>query len=91
MFNGEKDDESAFRRAKSLSAEKAEKNVEDIKQTLVDKRGQEVEIPEFLTVKELSDKFGVPIAQIIGELLKNGVMVNINSQIDFDTAFLIGE
>lgn len=91
MFDGE-DDSGAFKRATTLAAKKKEeKDVGSIKQTLVDRSGQEVEIPDFLTVKEFSDKIGVPLAMIIGELLKNGVMVNINSQIDFDTAYLIGE
>lgn len=71
--------------------EKQEKNVDDIRQTLVDKTGQEVEIGDFLTVKEFSDKIGVSLARIIGELMKNGIIVNINSQIDFDTCFLIAE
>lgn len=71
--------------------EKQEKNIDDIKQTLVDRSGQEVEIGDFLTVKEFSDKIGIPLARIIGELMKNGIMVNINSQIDFDTCFLIAE
>lgn len=71
--------------------EKQEKNIDDIRQTLVDRSGQEVEIGDFLTVKEFSDKIGIPLARIIGELLKNGIIVNINSQIDFDTCFLIAE
>jgi translation initiation factor IF-2 len=42
-------------------------------------------------VKEFSDKIGISLARIIGELMKNGIIVNINSQIDFDTCFLIAE
>jgi len=57
----------------------------------VDRSGQEVEIGDFLTVKEFSDKIGISLARIIGELMKNGIIVNINSQIDFDTCFLIAE
>lgn len=57
----------------------------------MDRSGQEVEIGDFLTVKEFSDKIGIPLARIIGELMKNGIVVNINSQIDFDTCFLIAE
>lgn len=65
--------------------------MDDIRQTLVDRSGQEVEIGDFLTVKEFSDKIGISLARIIGELMKNGIVVNINSQIDFDTCFLIAE
>jgi translation initiation factor IF-2 len=86
-----KEDLDKFRRAKGIVGEKQEKNIDDIKQTLVDRSGQEVEIGDFLTVKEFSDKIGIPLARIIGELMKNGIMVNINSQIDFDTCFLIAE
>ncbi|MBP6921480.1 translation initiation factor IF-2 [Candidatus Gracilibacteria bacterium] len=90
FLSTEKDDDT-FRRQKSIIGEKQEKNVDDIKQTLVDRAGQEVEIGDFLTVKEFSDKIGISLARIIGELMKNGIIVNINSQIDFDTCFLIAE
>ena len=42
-------------------------------------------------MKEFSDKIGISLTRIIGELMKNGIIVNINSQIDFDTCFLIAE
>ncbi len=91
FISREKEDLDTFRRTKSIAGEKQEKNIDDIRQTLVDRSGQEVEIGDFLTVKEFSDKIGIPLARIIGELMKNGIMVNINSQIDFDTCFLIAE
>lgn len=58
---------------------------------LVDRTGQEVAIPEVISVKEFSDKIGVPVAKVIGELMKNGVLVNLNAPIDYDTCYLIGE
>ncbi len=58
---------------------------------MTDKTGQEITIPEVLTVKEFSEKIGVPLVKIITELMKNGMMVTINTKIDFDTCFLIGE
>lgn len=48
-------------------------------------------VPEVLTIKEFSEKIGVPLTKIITELMKNGMMVTINTKIDFDTCFLIGE
>ncbi len=85
-------DSDTFRRQKNMSFEKKEdRNIEDIRQTLVDKAGQEVEIGNFISVKEFSDKVGIPIVKIMGELMKNGIIVNLNSQIDFDTCFLIAE
>ena len=85
-------DTSKFRRSKQMKGQqKREKSIEDITQTLVDRTGQEVSIPEGLSVKEFSDKVGVPLARVIQELMKNGMLVTLNSQIDFDTCFLIGE
>ena len=85
-------DDSVFRRGKKMkSKKKEEKKLEDISQVLTDKTGQEVAIPEMISVKEFSDKIGIPVAKIIGELMKNGVLVTLNASIDFDTSYLIGE
>lgn len=86
---GEMDDGS-FRRGHK-TAKKKEKKLEDIEQVLVDRTGQEVSIGDMISVKEFSDKIGIPVAKIIGELMKNGVLVTLNAPIDFDTCFLIGE
>ncbi|MDD5377515.1 MAG: translation initiation factor IF-2 [Candidatus Gracilibacteria bacterium] len=89
---GYAEDDGGFRRSGKVAAsEKKEKEIEEIKQTLTDKTGQEITIPEVLTVKEFSEKIGVPLVKIITELMKNGMMVTINTKIDFDTCFLIGE
>lgn len=46
-----------FRRGKKLSSKKKEeKSLEDISQVLTDKTGQEVFIPDVISVKEFSDK-----------------------------------
>ncbi len=48
-----------------------------------------VEIPEVITVKEFSEKTGIGAAKVIGELMKNGILANINQQVDFETAHII--
>jgi translation initiation factor IF-2 len=50
-----------------------------------------IEIPEVITVKEFSEKTGLGAARVIGELMKNGILANINQQIDFDTAQIIAD
>ncbi len=50
-----------------------------------------IEIPDLITVKEFAEKTGIKIAKIIGELMKNGILANINQQIDFDTAQIIAD
>lgn len=50
-----------------------------------------VEIPEFITVRELANSLQVSPIDIIKELMNNGIMANINQQLDFDTAAIIAE
>lgn len=50
-----------------------------------------VKIPDSITVKEFSEKTGINVAKVIGELMKNGILVNINQQIDFETAQVISD
>jgi len=50
-----------------------------------------IEIPDFLTVRELATQMSVSPIEVIKELMSNGIMVNINQQIDFDTAAIVAE
>jgi hypothetical protein len=63
-------DDGTFRRGNKISKKK-EKALEDMKQTLVDRTGQEVSVPDMISVKEFSDKIGISAAKVIGELMKN--------------------
>lgn len=65
-------------------AEEVEKKVQQIKI-------KNIEIEEPIIVRELADKIGVPVNTIISKLILLGNMVNMNQEIDFDTAFLICE
>jgi translation initiation factor IF-2 len=48
-----------------------------------------IEIPDFLTVRELASLMQVSPIDVIKELMANGIMANINQQIDFDTAAIV--
>jgi len=48
-------------------------------------------IPDFLTVRELADLIGASPIQVIKELMNNGILANINQQIDHDTAAIVAE
>lgn len=50
-----------------------------------------VPIPETISVKEFAEKTGINVAKVIGELMRNGILANINQQIDFDTAQIIAD
>lgn len=84
-------DDGSFHRGHKVNSKKKEKSLEDVKQILVDRTGQEVSVSDVISVKEFSDKIWVPVAKVIGELMKNWVLVNLNARIDYDTCYLIGE
>jgi translation initiation factor IF-2 len=50
-----------------------------------------IQIPDFITVRELSEMMKVSPIDVIKELMSNGIMANINQQIDFDTAAIVAE
>jgi translation initiation factor IF-2 len=52
---------------------------------------QSIEIPEFITVRELSDALGASAIDVIKELMNLGVMATINQQLDFETAAVVAE
>jgi len=56
-------------------------------ETLVKK--SELFMDDKITVKEFSEKIGVPVTEIIKELMKNKILTNINASLDFDTVSLI--
>ena len=48
-----------------------------------------IEIPDTLTVRDLADRIEASPIDVIKQLMANGVMANINQQIDFDTAAIV--
>lgn len=83
-------EQKGFRRGQ-VSGKKQEKSVEDIKQILVDRTGQTVSIGDMISVKEFSDKIGVPLPEIMAEMMKNWMLVSLNTPIDYETCYLIAE
>ncbi|GAB4276169.1 MAG: hypothetical protein Kow0080_26180 [Candidatus Promineifilaceae bacterium] len=55
------------------------------------KTKNQIEVPEFITVRNLADLMGVSPINVIKELMSNGIMANINQEIDFDTASIVAE
>lgn len=52
---------------------------------------KQIELPGFLTVRELADLLEASPIDVIKELMSNGIIANINQQIDFDTAAIVAE
>lgn len=85
-------DDDSFRRSNKVKhKKKEEKNIEDIEQNLTSKAGQTVALADIVSLKEFSEKIWVPLPKLIAEFMKNGMMMTLNSRIDFDTASLISE
>jgi translation initiation factor IF-2 len=50
-----------------------------------------IELPNSITVRELAERIESSPIDVIKQLMANGVMANINQQIDFDTAAIVVE
>ena len=55
------------------------------------KKKIKVAVAEVVSVKDFADLSALPVTEIISCLIKNGVMANINENIDFETAAIIGD
>ena len=56
-----------------------------------EKKAQEVELMDMISVGSLAQQMSVKAGEVIKELMKLGVMANINQMIDQDTAILVVE
>ncbi len=52
---------------------------------------KQIIIPPIITVRDFADLLGKPVALVIQELMKNGILVNLNENIDYDTANIIAQ
>jgi translation initiation factor IF-2 len=55
------------------------------------KAKKKVYLPEVVSVKDFAEISGLPVTEIIGQLIKSGVLANINENIDFETAEIVGD
>lgn len=81
---------------KETSALKKEEGVrsnfvaqKQVEKTEVTKK--EIEIPSVISVKDFADIAELPVTTVISNLMKNGILANINENIDFETAQIIGD
>ena len=50
-----------------------------------------IELPSSLTVRDLAEVLDISPIDVIKELMANGIMANINQQLDYDTAAIVAE
>ncbi|MFA5937237.1 MAG: translation initiation factor IF-2 [Candidatus Paceibacterota bacterium] len=53
--------------------------------------GQSVSLPALITVRHFAERIGLPVTQVMTELMKNGILANQNQNIDYDTAAIMAE
>ena len=52
---------------------------------------KKVKLPSKITVKKFSEALNLPVGTVISELMKNGILANINEQVDFETASIVAQ
>lgn len=57
----------------------------------MDNQKKIIKIPSTVTVKKFSELLGLPVSQVMTELMKNKILATINEEIDFDTAGIIAD
>ncbi len=74
-------------------AEEAQVLEEDAPEGQVAKEQEKgvIELPEFLTVRQLAELMSASPIDVIKQLMNAGVMVNINQQIDYETAAIVAQ
>jgi len=60
-------------------------------QPIVSKERKKISLPAFIKVKDYVDLLGMSVSDVIKTLLKNGIMANINEEIDFETAAIVAQ
>ncbi|PIT88685.1 MAG: translation initiation factor IF-2 [Candidatus Magasanikbacteria bacterium CG10_big_fil_rev_8_21_14_0_10_36_32] len=81
-----------WRRIKFVLQEREKKEAEKQRELEKEQRrltGATVDIPDKVTVKELSALLGLPLNQLILELMKNGILATQNEHLDYETAAIL--
>lgn len=79
---------SAFMRESEQKA-KAEKKQAMIAEAI--STSKELELPPYITVRELSNALHLSIPVLMTELMKSGILASVNERIDFETAAVVAE
>jgi translation initiation factor IF-2 len=52
---------------------------------------ERVAIPPLITVRDFATLLNLPVAKVMQELMRNGILASLNERIDFDSASIIAE
>lgn len=82
--------EAAYNRKLEMNQTQNSSPVE-IEDQAVREEKRTIEIPEVISVKDFADVLSLSVTAVISNLIKNGVLANINENIDFETAEIVGD
>lgn len=54
-------------------------------------KSQTISLPPIIKVQGLAQKLGLPVGNVLSTLLKNGVLANLNDDLDYETSAIIAE
>ncbi|HBL39395.1 TPA: translation initiation factor IF-2 [Candidatus Uhrbacteria bacterium] len=52
-------------------------------------KDKKVILPSVLSVREFAERLGLPIARVMQEMMRSGILASLNERIDFDTAAIL--
>lgn len=82
----------AYKKRQYLAKKREEQRArEELKQKVVDGTAEKIEIPEIVTVREFAERLNMPIAKVMQELMRAGILASLNERIDFETATIIAQ
>jgi translation initiation factor IF-2 len=67
------------------------RGVEEKEEVVTEKSMRDLVVPAVITVRDFATLVNRPVAAIIQELMKNGILANLNEQIDYETASIIAQ
>ncbi|MDF2379700.1 MAG: translation initiation factor IF-2 [Candidatus Gracilibacteria bacterium] len=86
---GKKDASKKLKKKKKDEADEGTVKDTGVQEAVLRTKDGFLELPDVISVNDLAQRTGIPVARIIGELMKNGILATINQQIDYETAHII--
>lgn len=74
---------------KSNKASNKKKQEKEEKTEKIPERKKAIVMGEIISIKELSEKIGIPATEIMKKLMSMGILVTINQDIDYETAAIV--
>ncbi len=69
----------------------ADKEKTKAKEKALEEGAEVIMLPPSISVRDLADKFGMPVPGLMAELMKNGVMAAISDKVDYEIAAIVAE